>query len=279
MVILLEAAMQYATTRRDNAQSLDALALYHELVHARHGLERYLRVAVMIPTYNEALNIPVLAERLLALNPPLQVVVVDDESPDGTGQLADEIAAGSDRLHVIHRTGPRGYASASREGLRWCLDHGFEIIGTMDADLSHDPQVLPTLVAAVERGASLAIGSRYVEGGRLEVDWGPLRRAVSQTGSLYARYMIGTKVKDCTSGFRCYRATALASTGFESIDADGYCFLIELLARLTRQNTAIVEIPITYVDRRAGASKISRGIIVEALVRTTALGVRRLFGR
>jgi dolichol-phosphate mannosyltransferase len=148
----------------------------------------------------------------------------------------------------------------------------------MDADLSHDPDTLPALVATVGQGADLAIGSRYVSGGSLEVDWSPVRRAVSQAGSFYARIMIGTAVRDCTSGFRCYQASTLTAIDFESIDADGYCFLIELLAEFTRRGASIVEIPIAYVDRCAGASKISRGIIVEALLRTTALGVRRLFG-
>ena len=233
----------------------------------------------MIPTYNEADNLPQLAKLLLALDLPLDVVAVDDASPDGTGQIADEIAAGNEHFHVIHRAGPRGYASASREGLRWCIDHDFEIVGTMDADLSHDPNMLSTLITRVQEGADLAIGSRYVSGGELVVDWGPVRRAVSQAGSLYARAMIGTPVRDCTSGFRCYRASALNNAGFESIDVDGYCFLIELLAEFTRRNAAIVEVPITYVDRRAGASKISRGIILEALFRTTGLGARRLLGR
>ena len=237
-----------------------------------------MRAAVMVPTYNEAQNLPRLAERLLALDPPIDVVVVDDGSPDGTGNIANEIAATNEHFHVIHRTGPRGYAAASKEGLRWGLDRGFDVVGTMDADLSHDPEVLPLLIATVGQGGDLAIGSRYISGGSLEVDWGPVRRAVSQAGSLYARVMTGTAVQDCTSGFRCYRASALSDIDFESIDADGYCFLIELLAEFTRREASIVEVPITYVDRCAGASKISRGIIWEALIRTTGLGFRRLFG-
>ncbi len=238
-----------------------------------------MTVAMMIPTYNEAENLPALAERLLSLDLQLDVVVVDDNSPDGTGAIADEIAARHDNFHVVHRVGARGYARASREGLRWCLDGGHDIVGTMDADLSHDPDALPALISAVRDGADLAIGSRYVPGGELVVDWGPVRRAVSQAGSGYARAMIGTNVRDCTSGYRCYRAGALEATGFEGIDSDGYCFLIELLARLNRQNAAITEVPITYVDRRAGSSKISQRIITEAFARTTGLGVQRLLGR
>jgi dolichol-phosphate mannosyltransferase len=238
-----------------------------------------VRSAIVIPTYNEAQNLPRLAELLLALDTQLDLLVVDDASPDGTGAIADDIAAHTDRLHVIHRTGPRGYSPASKEGLHWCLDHGFEAVGTMDADLSHDPDTVPLLIAALGEGADLAIGSRYIDGGKLAVDWGPFRRAVSQAGSMYARAMIGTAVRDCTSGFRFYRAETLAAADFDSIDADGYCFLIELLAKFTKLDASILELPITYVDRRAGASKISRSIILEALVRTTGLGVRRAFGR
>jgi len=232
----------------------------------------------LTPTYNEAENLRALAESLLALDPPIDVLVVDDNSPDGTGRIADDIAAADPRLHVIHRTGPRGYAPASREGLSWCLAQGYDVIGTMDADLSHDPSVVPSLVSAVRDGADLAIGSRYVTGGELVVDWGPLRRAVSQSGSAYARAMIGTPTRDCTSGFRCYRASTLGRLPFAELTSDGYCFLIETLADLVDVGGRIQEVPIRYVDRRAGASKISRRIVFEALARTTSLGFSRLFG-
>jgi dolichol-phosphate mannosyltransferase len=238
-----------------------------------------MRTAIVIPTYNEAENLPRLAQRLLALDSPIDIVVVDDASPDGTGHVADEIAAINDRFKVIHRSGPRGYAMASKAGLHWGLDRGYEAVCTMDADLSHDPDVLPTLISQVEGGADVAIGSRYVEGGELAVDWGFARRAVSQLGSRFARAMIGTDVHDCTSGYRCYRSDTLARVDFDSIDAEGYCLLIEMLAALNRMGAVVVEVPITYTDRCAGASKISRGIIVEALARTTVLGARRLFGR
>ena len=238
-----------------------------------------MRPAVMVPTYNEADNLPALAEALLALDVELHLVVVDDASPDGTGRIADTLAEADERVHIIHRTGPRGYSHASREGLRWCLDAGFDPICTMDADLSHDPDVVVQLLTTVESGADVAIGSRYVEGGALAVDWGPVRRAVSKLGSAYARFMVGTPVRDCTSGFRCYRADVLSRIPFEEIPSGGYSFLIELLAELVARDAKIVEVPITYVDRRAGSSKISRSIILEALVRTTALGIRRFTGR
>ena len=234
---------------------------------------------VVVPTYNEAENVPILAERLLALDPPVDVLIVDDASPDGTGALADEIAAREPRFRVLHRTGPRGYAAASREGLRKALEAGYSTICTMDADLSHDPAVVPHLVATVAGSADLAIGSRYVPGGEIVVDWGPVRRAVSRSGSAYARAMTGAKVGDCTSGFRCYRADTLAKVPLEELRSDGYSFLIEMLAALKRADARIVEVPIRYVDRRAGSSKISRRIIIEAFGVTTGLGIRRLLGR
>lgn len=234
------------------------------------------KTIVVVPTYNEAENLRVLADRLLSLEPPVDILIVDDASPDGTGDLADSIAADEPRLHILHRSGPRGYAAASREGLRRALDAGYEIICTMDADLSHDPAVVPRLVDAVIAGADLAIGSRYVEGGELVVDWGPVRRAVSVSGSSYARAMTGSGVRDCTSGFRCYRSAALAGIPFETMRSDGYSFLIEVLAALTRAGARVSELPIRYVDRQAGKSKISRRIIIEALVVTTGIGFRRL---
>lgn len=237
------------------------------------------RAIVVVPTYNEAENVPVLVERLLDLEPPLDVLIVDDGSPDGTGSLADGIAAGQPRLHVLHRTGPRGYARASVDGLTWALEQGPDLVCTMDADLSHDPSSLPGLVAAIETGADLAIGSRYVPGGELVVDWGAARRAVSRTGSRYARLMTGTSARDCTSGFRCYRADMLRGVDLRALRSDGYSFLIEMLALLGARGARIAEVPIRYVDRRHGSSKISKTIIVEAFLVTTRLGLRRLIGR
>jgi len=237
-----------------------------------------MRCAVIVPTYNEAENIAILVARLLALKPSLDVVVVDDASPDGTGALADEIAGRESRLHVIHRSGPRGYSIASKEGMAFCIAHGFDMVATMDADLSHDPASLAQLRAEVERGADLAIGSRYCVGGESNVDWSFARRAVSWMGSWYARIMVGTSVHDCTSGFRCYRAATLSRVALAQIRSEGYSFLIELLAALRDIDACIVEVPISYVDRQAGHSKISRGIVFEALWRTTMLGASRLAG-
>jgi len=237
-----------------------------------------VRIAVVVPTYNEADNVPALAEALLGIEPQVEVVIVDDGSPDGTGDIADKIAAEEPRFHVIHRTGQRGYSISSKEGMEYCLANGFDLVCTMDADLSHDPAVLPRMVAAVEAGADLAIGSRYTEGGSIQVDWGPMRRAVSQSGSAYARIMVGTPVRDCTSGYRCYRASVLRKVRIHEIRSEGYSFLIEMLAALRDLQATIVEVPIVYVDRQRGSSKISRKIIYEALWRTTLVGLARLTG-
>jgi len=237
-----------------------------------------VRTVVVVPTYNEAENLPRLAELLLALAPPVDVLCVDDDSPDGTGDIADATAADNQRFHVIHRTGKRGYSVSSEEGIEWSLARGYDFVATMDADLSHDPAVLPQLVAAVQNGADLAIGSRYTPGGEILVDWGPFRRAVSQMGSAYARLMVGVNTRDCTSGFRCYRAEMLAQVPFAGIRSEGYTFLIEMLAALRALGAVVVEVPITYVDRRHGSSKISKAIILEALLRTTEVGAARVFG-
>jgi dolichol-phosphate mannosyltransferase len=238
-----------------------------------------MRAVIIVPTYNEAENLPVLVERLLAIDPPLEVLIVDDSSPDGTGDLADGIAARELRFHVIHRPGPRGYSPSCVEGLTWALQSGYDYALTMDADLSHDPAVIPDLITAAEAGADCVIGSRYVAGGGVEADWSPYRLAVSRWGSAYARLMIGAGVRDCTSGFRCYRAQVLARVDLGSIRSEGYAFLIEVLARLLAQSAEVAEVPITYVDRQHGASKISGPIVAEALWRTTMLGVGRLAGR
>jgi len=235
-----------------------------------------VRTVVVVPTYNEVGNLPRLAELLLGLEPQIDVLCVDDGSPDGTGDIADGIVAEHERFHVIHRTGKRGYSVSSKEGMEWSLSRSYDIVATMDADLSHDPEALPLLIAAVENGADLAIGSRYTPGGEILVDWSPFRRAVSQAGSAYARLMVGVKTKDCTSGFRCYSAAKLSLVRISEIRSEGYSFLIEMLAALRGLDATIVEVPIKYVDRRHGSSKISKSIIFEALLRTSEVGIARL---
>jgi len=235
------------------------------------------RIVVLVPTYNEAANVGPLVERVLAADPRLELLIVDDDSPDGTGALADAIAAENPRVHVLNRTAQRGYARASAEGIQWCLEQGFTTVCTMDGDLSHDPARLPAMLAARDAGADVVIGSRYTEGGGVEAQWGPIRRAVSQGGSRYARAMIGTQVHDCTSGYRCYGPRALAALRLDALRSDGYSFLIEVLSQLSEAGLDVEEVPITYIDRQHGASKISKRIVLEALGQTTLLGVRRFY--
>jgi dolichol-phosphate mannosyltransferase len=237
------------------------------------------RVIVVVPTYNEADNVRPLADAVLGTLPGIELLIVDDDSPDGTGAIGDEIAAAEPRFRIIHRTQNRGYAPSSREGLAWCRDNGYDFVITMDGDLSHDPARIPALLERAVAGADLVVGSRYTEGGAVEADWGPIRRAVSEMGSRYARAMIGTKVRDCTSGYRCYSAAALESLRLEELRSEGYAFLIEVLAQLSRSGAVIEEVPITYIDRQHGASKISKSIVLEALLETTGLGIRRIAGR
>jgi dolichol-phosphate mannosyltransferase len=237
------------------------------------------RVIMVVPTYNEAENLVELADRVLAALPSLELLVVDDNSPDGTGAIADKIAAQEPRFGVMHRTGRRGYACASREALAGCRDNGYDFVLTMDADLSHDPARIPALLERAREGAGLVVGSRYIDGGGVEAHWGPIRHAVSEMGSRYARAMIGTHVSDCTSGYRCYSAEALRALRFEDLHSEGYTFLIEVLSQLVSAGVEVAEVPITYTDRQHGASKISRRIVIEALIETTGIGVRRFFGR
>jgi dolichol-phosphate mannosyltransferase len=239
-----------------------------------------MRAVMVVPTYNEAANLPTLAEGLLAVQPPLDVLVVDDASPDGTADIAEKIGAEDPRMHVMRRGGPRGYSGSCVDGLVWAVEGGYDLALLMDADLSHDPAVIPSMLARIDAGADVVIGSRYIEGGGLDApEWGPFRLAVSKLGSGYARAMIGTHVRDCTSGYRCYRTATLKQIGLRTLRSEGYSFQIEILQRLTNLGTRIEEVPITYVDRRAGESKISRVIVAEALMRTTGIGLSRVLGR
>lgn len=237
------------------------------------------RVIVVVPTYNEADNVRMLADRVLGVLPGIEILIVDDNSPDHTGDIVDEIAARQPRCHVIHRTVDRGYARSSREGIAWCRDRGYDFVLTMDGDLSHDPARIPALLERARDGADLVIGSRYTEGGAIEAEWGPIRRAVSVMGSRYARAMIGTHVRDCTSGYRCYTSAAIDHLDLSKVRSEGYAFLIEVLDQLASEDVPMSEVPITYTDRQRGVSKISRRIIVEALIDTTGIGIRRLLHR
>lgn len=223
------------------------------------------RTLVITPTYDERENLPVLVERLHAAVPDADLLVVDDASPDGTGALADELhARHGDRVRVLHRDGKRGLGSAYVEGFRRALDDGYEVVVQMDADLSHDPRSVPALLARLEAGADLVVGSRWVPGGGIE-GWGLGRLVLSRGGSLYSRWILGTAVRDMTSGFKAIRRPVLEALELGTIRSEGYSFQIEVNYRALRAGFRVVEAPILFVDRRAGHSKLSRAIFAEAI--------------
>jgi dolichol-phosphate mannosyltransferase len=217
---------------------------------------------VVLPTYNERDNLPVLVDALLA-RPRVKVLVVDDGSPDGTGAVADALArARPDRIEVIHRSGPRGLGRSYIDGLLRALETDAALICQMDADLSHDPADLPRLMARAQT-ADLVIGSRYIPGGRVE-NWARRRVLLSAFANRYVRAITGLDARDCTSGFRCWRREALQRIALRTITSNGYAFLVEMAWLATRAGCRIAEVPITFTERRAGASKLSGGVIVES---------------
>ena len=221
---------------------------------------------VVLPTYDEADNIRPVSEAILAALPGATLLVVDDGSPDGTGQIADELAANDKRIRVRHRAATQGLGRAYLDGFSIALESGADIVVQMDADFSHDPAVLPALTAPIaEDAADLVIGSRYTRGGGV-VDWGVGRRLISRGGSLFARTVLGLRPNDLTGGFKAWRAATLAAVPFDGVHAGGYVFQIEMSFRASRAGARIREIPITFRDRRVGQSKMSRRIVVEALV-------------
>lgn len=235
-------------------------------------------VLVIVPTYDEAQSLPVLLDRLLADVPEVDVLVVDDASPDGTGRIAEEIAAGHDRVHVLHGSGKQGLGAAYRAGFAWALARDYRVLVEMDADGSHLPRDLPRLLAAVDH-ADLVIGSRWVPGGEV-VNWPWFRRWISRAGTGYARWTLGLPVRDTTAGFRAMRAAAVAQIGYERVASQGYCFQIDMTRRFVDAGLRVAEVPVTFVERVSGRSKMSGAIVREALWRVTVWGVqRRLRGR
>ena len=234
---------------------------------------------VVLPTYEERENLPGIAAAILAALPAATLLVVDDNSPDGTGNLADELAAANPQVRVRHRPGKAGLGRAYLDGFQVALDGGATSLVQMDADWSHDPTVLPRLLAPiVEDRADLVIGSRYVRGGRV-LDWGLGRRLISRLGSLFARTVLRLRPNDLTGGFKAWRASSLAAIPFDGVHAGGYVFQIEMTHRASRNEARIVEVPITFQDRRVGHSKMSRRIIVEALLVVLRLRWDDLRGR
>jgi dolichol-phosphate mannosyltransferase len=235
-----------------------------------------MRATVCLPTYNEAENL----ERMVrALGPHgVRVLVIDDASPDGTGEIADRLADELDYVAVLHRERKEGLGPAYLAGFAHALDDGAELVLEMDCDFSHDPADVPRLIAAARDGADLALGSRYVDGGSIG-DWGVVRRAVSAGGSLYARILLGVPVHDLTGGFKCFRRTVLESIDLSAVHARGYAFQIELTYRALRKGFRVTEVPIRFVDRARGGSKMSRTIVLEAVWKVPLLRVRALAGK
>ena len=223
-----------------------------------------MNAVVIIPTYNERENLPTLVEALLR-HEGVRVLVVDDQSPDGTGEVADDVARRNPgRVEVLHRTTKRGFGRSYIDGIRLAIASGADLICQMDADFSHDPARLPDLLAAADR-ADVVIGSRYVPGGAV-VNWPRRRLLLSRFANMYVRAITHVKARDCTSGYRCWRREALASLPLDQFVSDGYSFLVEMLFIASRQGRRIAEVPITYVERREGQSKMSRGVILESAI-------------
>lgn len=236
-----------------------------------------IRAVVCLPTYDEIEN---LEPMILALAGVLdttrdRVLVIDDGSPDGTGELADSLAAERPWLSVLHRTHKEGLGPAYVAGFRRALAEGAELVLELDCDFSHDPTDVPRLIRACEEGADLALGSRYVRGGGT-VNWGLVRRLVSRGGSLYARVVLGVRVRDLTGGFKCFRRGTLEAIDLDGIAARGYGFQIEGTYRVLRKGLRVVELPITFTDRRVGQSKMTGGIVVEAILQVPLLRWRAL---
>lgn len=232
---------------------------------------------VMIPTFNERENVEWIVGRVRNACPEAHVLVVDDASPDGTGELADALAAADGNVFVLHRAGKEGLGAAYRDAMRWGMDRGYEVLVELDADGSHAPEELPRLLEATA-AADLVLGSRWVPGGSV-VNWPWYREAVSRGGSAYARLALGLPVRDVTGGFRAFRAEALARIDLDAVQSHGYSFQIDMLWHARLAGLRIVEVPITFVERERGASKMSLRIVAEAMLRVTGWGLHRPFQR
>jgi len=221
------------------------------------------KALVCLPTYDERENLAPMVEAILAQVPSLEILVIDDNSPDGTGALADELAARDPRVHVLHRAGKEGLGKAYLAGFAWALQRDYGLVLEMDCDFSHDPKYLPAMLAAAA-DHDLALGSRYVPGGGT-VNWGLGRKLISRGGSLYARLILGLTARDLTGGFKCFRREVLEAIELSTVQCTGYAFQIELTYRASRRGFRIREVPIIFVDRRVGHSKMSRRIVLEAI--------------
>ena len=238
-------------------------------------------VLVIIPTYNESESLPGVIARVRESVPDADVLVADDNSPDGTGRLADELAGSDPHIHVLHRPGKEGLGRAYLAGFAWGLERGYDVLVEMDADGSHRPEELPRLLAQIPH-SDVVLGSRWVPGGSV-VNWPLSRRVLSQGGSLYTRLALGIPTRDATGGYRAYRASALRELDLATVDSNGYCFQIDLLWRALQRGLVVREVPITFVEREAGTSKMSGRIVREALVNVARWGaghrLRQISGR
>jgi len=231
------------------------------------------RVVVLIPTYNERENLPTILERVRRAVPEVDVCVLDDNSPDGTGELADELAEADDQVHVLHRAGKEGLGAAYLHGFAWALEQGYDALVEMDADGSHRPEDLRRMLEAAQ-DADLVIGSRWVPGGAV-VNWPTHRKVLSVGGNIYTRLLLGMSVHDATAGYRVYRAEALRRLDLASVESAGYCFQVDLTRRAVLEGLVVVEVPITFVERELGESKMDQSIVRESLGRITVWGVQR----
>jgi dolichol-phosphate mannosyltransferase len=234
-------------------------------------------IVVCLPTYNERENLEAMVSALGEVLPEDgRILVVDDNSPDGTGEIADRLAAEQGNVDVLHRARKDGLGPAYLAGFAWALERGADLVLEMDCDFSHDPADVPRLLAAEE--ADLVLGSRYVPGGGTR-NWNLLRRLISRGGSLYAQVLLGVRVRDLTGGFKCYRRAVLETIDLDAIDAKGYAFQIETTYRALRAGFRVVEVPIVFVDREAGGSKMSKSIVLEAIWKVPAIRLAAAFGR
>ena len=229
------------------------------------------QILVIIPTFNELESLPMILERVRSSVPEVHILVADDNSPDGTGRLADVFADRDANIHVMHRLGKEGLGAAYLAGFAWALQQGYDVVVEMDADGSHQPEQLPRLLDAL-READLVLGSRWVVGGGTE-NWPKSRQFLSKGGSFYTRVLLGIPLRDVTGGYRAFRADALRKLDLHEVASQGYCFQVDLAWRASQRHLKVVEVPITFVERTAGSSKMSQKIVVEALWRVTVWGL------
>jgi len=235
------------------------------------------KILVLIPTYNERENLPPIVSRVRGAVPEADVLVLDDSSPDGTGDIADGLAADDDQVRVLHRTRKEGLGMAYLAGFAWALERGYDVMVEMDADGSHQPEQLPSLLAALA-DADLVLGSRWVPGGSV-VNWPFHRKFLSVGGNLYVRFLLGMPISDATGGFRAYRASTLRALDLQKVASQGYCFQVDLAWRATRTGLRVVEVPIAFVERTLGDSKMSQDIVKESLRSITTWGARYRLGQ